>query len=240
MMSKLMERDALEVSEMFTSVQGEGVHAGRLMTFVRFFGCSCACPWCDSPCAREEGGHFTSYAGEAGARQLALEVVRELKDTFVKGSKPVVCLTGGEPMEQNPKLFRLFVKFLRVFWYEHDLPRQCDPLKIHMETNGRSMHSQNCIDWVTVSPKSNVIGYLEGNYACADELKYVLSPGEKLPEFVYPPDPKLLMVMPKTTYPFEEYLNQNMGSYAWAAKSVKESGGVWGMTGRLQEICKVR
>jgi hypothetical protein len=46
--------------------------------------------------------------------------------------------------------------------------------------------------------------------------------------------------MPKTTYPFEEHLSQNMESYAWAAKSVKEAGGVWVMTGRLQEICKVR
>ena len=239
-MSKLMERDALEVSEIFTSVQGEGVHAGRLMTFIRFFGCSCACPWCDSAYAREEGGHLTSYAGETGALKLALEVVGELKDAFAKGSKPVVCLTGGEPMEQNPRLFRLFVKFLKEFWDEHDSSRQCKKLKIHMETNGRSMHSLSRIDWVTVSPKPNVVGYLVGNYACADELKYVLNPGEKLPEFVYPPDPKLLMVMPKTTYPFEEYLNQNMESYAWAAKSVKESGGVWAMTGRLQEICKIR
>ena len=241
-MSDLQKRAGLEVSEMFTSVQGEGVHAGRLMTFLRFFGCSCACPWCDSAYAREEGGHLTSYAGETGALQLALEVVRELSERFVKGSKPVVCLTGGEPTEQNPRLMYLFLKFLREFWDDLNTPREYEPLRVHVETNGSDMASTmlDWVDWVTVSPKPTTSEYLHGEYMRADELKYVLDKGEKLPEFLAPPKSRLLMVMPKTIYPFSENLAYNLESYAWAANMVCLSGGKWVMTGRLQEICKIR
>ena len=35
--------------EIFSSVQGEGVHVGATTLFVRFGGCDLRCRWCDSP-----------------------------------------------------------------------------------------------------------------------------------------------------------------------------------------------
>src|SRR4030095_661936 len=37
------------VSELFVSFQGEGVHAGRRQLFVRFAGCPLRCRWGDTP-----------------------------------------------------------------------------------------------------------------------------------------------------------------------------------------------
>ena len=36
------------VVERFTSINGEGTHAGRLAAFIRFRGCLLACSYCDT------------------------------------------------------------------------------------------------------------------------------------------------------------------------------------------------
>ena len=44
-----MRGEAGNVSEMFVSFQGEGLHAGRRHLFVRFGGCPLRCRYCDTP-----------------------------------------------------------------------------------------------------------------------------------------------------------------------------------------------
>ena len=44
-----MRSDRANVSEIFVSFQGEGVHAGRRQLFVRFGGCPLRCRYCDTP-----------------------------------------------------------------------------------------------------------------------------------------------------------------------------------------------
>ncbi len=44
-----MRRGSGNVSEVFVSFQGEGLHAGRRHLFVRFGGCPLRCRWCDTP-----------------------------------------------------------------------------------------------------------------------------------------------------------------------------------------------
>ena len=36
------------VVERFTSINGEGTHAGRLAAFIRFRGCTLSCSYCDT------------------------------------------------------------------------------------------------------------------------------------------------------------------------------------------------
>lgn len=77
---------SLRVSEVFTSLQGEGASAGTPSVFVRLQGCSVGCTWCD-----------TKYSWRAGGgRAITLE--RLLADVAAAGPENVV-VTGGEPLE---------------------------------------------------------------------------------------------------------------------------------------------
>ncbi len=73
----------MRVNEIFYSLQGEGVHAGRPAVFVRLSGCNRACPFCDTDFAR-----FTEMS-EA-------EIVAEIE----KFPAEIVIFTGGEPAMQ--------------------------------------------------------------------------------------------------------------------------------------------
>lgn len=77
------------VVERFTSINGEGAHAGRLAAFVRFRGCSLACAYCD-----------TVWANRVDAPAELLSVGDIV--SFVEAS-PASCvtLTGGEPLLQD-------------------------------------------------------------------------------------------------------------------------------------------
>ncbi|MCM1504464.1 MAG: 7-carboxy-7-deazaguanine synthase QueE [Muribaculum sp.] len=68
------------INEIFYSLQGEGVNAGRPAVFVRFSGCNLSCPFCDTD---HQEGYMLS----------AEEIVH---DASLCPSKFVV-LTGGEP-----------------------------------------------------------------------------------------------------------------------------------------------
>lgn len=68
------------INEIFNSIQGEGAHAGRNATFVRFSGCNLNCSFCD-----------TSH--QQGAWMEASRIL-ELCERF---ATRFVVLTGGEP-----------------------------------------------------------------------------------------------------------------------------------------------
>lgn len=74
------------VSEVFYSIQGEGVLTGVPSVFVRTSGCNLRCNWCDTP--------YASWNPEG--RQMRVEqIVREVQSH--RSARHVV-LTGGEPM----------------------------------------------------------------------------------------------------------------------------------------------
>jgi 7-carboxy-7-deazaguanine synthase len=75
----------MKISEIFHSIQGEGLLAGTSSTFIRTSGCNLRCTWCDTP--------YTSWQPEGDERTLAaiLDEVRKHRSTHA-------VLTGGEPM----------------------------------------------------------------------------------------------------------------------------------------------
>ena len=73
------------VSEIYASLQGEGLLAGTPSTFVRTSGCHLRCRWCDTP--------FTSWRPEG--REMAPEAI--LDEVAAAGRRHVV-VTGGEPL----------------------------------------------------------------------------------------------------------------------------------------------
>jgi 7-carboxy-7-deazaguanine synthase len=75
----------MKISEIFHSIQGEGILAGVSSIFVRTSGCNLRCTWCDTP--------YTSWKPE-GTDQSVEEIVKQVTSYPAKHT----VLTGGEPM----------------------------------------------------------------------------------------------------------------------------------------------
>ena len=76
----------LLITEIFHSIQGEGLLMGIPMIFIRTNGCNLRCKWCDSTYT------FT------GGKEIPLQ---ELVDTASGAGEEWICLTGGEPLLQR-------------------------------------------------------------------------------------------------------------------------------------------
>ena len=81
----------MKISEIFFSIQGEGVEIGLPTVFVRLFACDLRCTWCDSMYA-VEGTDF---------KEMSIEEVRAEIERF---NCKRVCFTGGEPLIQQKEL----------------------------------------------------------------------------------------------------------------------------------------
>ena len=111
------------VSEIFHSVQGEGLYLGEKQLFVRLFGCNLSCKFCDTKLNR-----FMEYEPH--------EVVDELKlyDDFHS-----VSFTGGEPLLQKD------------FLKESLKLSQQQGFKNYLETNGTlAAELEDVIDFVDI------------------------------------------------------------------------------------------
>lgn len=76
----------MRISEIFYSVQGEGLLTGVPSVFVRTSGCNLRCIWCDTP--------YASWQPEGD--DMTLEAIVAAVQGYT-GARHVV-LTGGEPM----------------------------------------------------------------------------------------------------------------------------------------------
>jgi 7-carboxy-7-deazaguanine synthase len=82
----------MEISEVFLSLQGEGVDIGLPTVFVRTAGCNLECNWCD-----------TQYSRGSGDERKLKDIVEEVKSYGVKR----VCISGGEPLLQAKDVSKL-------------------------------------------------------------------------------------------------------------------------------------
>jgi len=87
------EKTKFWISEVFTSIQGEGKNIGLPCNFIRLSGCNLNCPWCD-----------TDYKPKYELTKQ--EILVKLNPAF-----PVV-ITGGEPLIQKNIL--LLVDYLKA------------------------------------------------------------------------------------------------------------------------------
>jgi 7-carboxy-7-deazaguanine synthase len=130
------------VKEIFLTLQGEGMQAGRRAIFLRFAGCNlwsgreqdradALCRFCDTDFVGLDGDHGGRYEADA----LAAAVAR----LWAGGARPLVVITGGEPLLQ---LDGALVAALHARGFE-----------IAVETNG-TLPAPAGIDWICVSPKA--------------------------------------------------------------------------------------
>ncbi|MEM9495473.1 MAG: 7-carboxy-7-deazaguanine synthase [Pseudomonadota bacterium] len=164
---------AYAVKELFYTLQGEGAQAGRPAVFLRFTGCNlwsgrerdrerAVCDFCDTD--------FIGTDGPGGARfKDAADLAAAVAATWpaaargVKGARPYVVCTGGEPLLQlDPPA----IDALHEAGFD-----------IAVETNGTQAVPAG-LDWVCVSPKADA----DLVQTSGDELKLVYPQTKAPPE----------------------------------------------------------
>lgn len=110
------ENPDLEVSEVFESIQGEGVTAGQPCVFLRLAMCNLRCRWCDTR-------YTWDFDGYDRDREVTTYPVTSLVDALARSPAQRVVITGGEPLLQQPAIEAL-------------LARLNPNLAVEIETNG--------------------------------------------------------------------------------------------------------
>jgi 7-carboxy-7-deazaguanine synthase len=87
----------LRVSEIFESVQGEGVNIGTPSIFLRLALCNLRCSWCDTKYTWDWKEYSFDDEVQIMSQQEAVALLR------ARGSKNIV-ITGGEPLLQQRQL----------------------------------------------------------------------------------------------------------------------------------------
>lgn len=143
---------AYSVKEIFYTLQGEGMHAGRPAVFCRFAGCnlwsgreedraSAQCRFCDTDFVGTDGTAGGKYST---ATDLAAAIAQHWPSSHASNGSDTsgqrfVVLTGGEPMLQ---IDTALVDALHAQGFF-----------IAVETNG-TLPATAGLDWVCVSPKA--------------------------------------------------------------------------------------
>ena len=112
------------ISEIFESIQGEGIYMGQRHVFVRFFGCNLQCRYCDTKLIR----YFEYEPG------MLLDEIKRYQRV-----SSVVSYTGGEPLLQKD-----FLKEIMPLALKNNFTN-------YLETNGTLADAlADVIDYVNV------------------------------------------------------------------------------------------
>ena len=132
------------LSEIFSSIQGEGPYVGERHLFVRFCGCHRDCIFCDTNTERTDAVVVENDPGSGAFDQvpnpLSVDQVMELiRRVDRKKTNRRISLTGGAPLLQ--------AHFLREL-----LPHLCaEEYSIYLETAGDLVQQlKSIIEWVDI------------------------------------------------------------------------------------------
>jgi 7-carboxy-7-deazaguanine synthase len=100
-----------KITEIFSSIQGEGIYVGQPQIFIRFAKCNLNCDFCDT--IKSGGKNYSIF-----------EILDLINGLNLKNAIDVISITGGEPL--------LYIDFLASL-----LPQlKKRGFKIYLETNG--------------------------------------------------------------------------------------------------------
>jgi len=152
-----MKTETLQITELFTSIQGESTYIGHPCFFIRLAECNLNCSYCD-----------TKYSFDKdSAEELTINKIVELAK--ISGVK-LVEITGGEPLLQK-NVLKLCTELIN------------NKFKVLMETNGSLSISKIHPKVIKIldckCPSSNESDkMLSSNYGILtsnDEIKFVLT-----------------------------------------------------------------
>ena len=131
------QKDTIKLSEIFYSLQGEGIDVGKPAVFIRTALCNLSCVWCDTKYTWD----WNHYDYDKEVSQMTLDEIQEQISGF--DAKHCV-ITGGEPLLQQVKLVPLLSHLKSKDYF------------IEVETNGTILPSnmiERFVDRWNVSPK---------------------------------------------------------------------------------------
>lgn len=142
----------MNVIEIFSSIDGEGIRQGFLTTFLRLHDCNIRCSYCDTT---------YSYGPDSVYKQMS---VQEVADTIESLGNHRITITGGEPLLQEREVIALIDELTRRSEatescvsahedeiYSHDMM----PYDFNIETNGTIVPSfQRDNVWFTYDYKT--------------------------------------------------------------------------------------
>ncbi|MCF7849641.1 MAG: 7-carboxy-7-deazaguanine synthase QueE [Kiritimatiellales bacterium] len=126
------------LSEIFSSIQGEGPYVGERHLFLRFCGCHRDCFYCDTPVEQTETVSVEKVPGSGTFEQLpnplSVDELAGLIGAFSGHRR--ISITGGEPLLQSDFLRELFPRL---------------ESSIYLETSGDHPEQlQALIEWIDV------------------------------------------------------------------------------------------
>lgn len=163
----------IPVNDLYASIQGEGVHAGLPVAFLRLQGCPVGCPWCDTKetwFASAES-RVDSLADALGKNPRWAEVgpdVLALHALEILPPNRRLVVTGGEPCASD------LAPFLDALWALDRDVRVCVETSGTIEAEWIFARPSPRL-WVTLSPKIGMPGGLAVSprfYSRADEIKW--------------------------------------------------------------------
>lgn len=128
----------LPISEIFYSVQGEGVHSGTPSVFLRTYRCNLSCTWCDSKYTWQD-----QDKAKEGVDYTSMPTGEVLEKITSYGCRHLV-VTGGEPLLHQRLLAPLLAGLKSSGFF------------VEVETNGTvapTAELEASVDCFNVSPK---------------------------------------------------------------------------------------
>lgn len=176
----------MRVSEIFASIEGEGIRAGYPAIFIRLFGCNIRCTYCDSQYA------CTGNDYKEMTVQDIVDAVHEFDDQYHISR---VTLTGGEPLLQEPEVYEL-IEVLTTQDYEINIETNGAVSIQNVMTTGDPKNIIVTMDWKSVSSgmsefmlvdnlqylrKQDVLKFVVGTNEDLDQMLSVLNRFSDLP-----------------------------------------------------------
>ena len=162
------EIGTLKLSEIFYSLQGEGIDVGKPAVFIRTALCNLSCGWCDTKYTWD----WNNYDYDREVSEMSVAEIQEQ----ISGFDTKHCIiTGGEPLIQQTKLIPLLSSLKGNGYF------------VEVETNGTILPSnmiERFVDRWNVSPKLRNSSNLKQNREVRACLEYFAKNSKAYIKFV--------------------------------------------------------
>lgn len=161
--------------EIFTTIQGEGIHAGSAAIFIRLQGCDVHCSFCDEKDTWLQRNHNA-------AKMKVEEVLTAINKLKTKIKRVVI--TGGEPTQQK---LELLIRELMLARYQVSIETACTGAfstdlfldyssELFISFSPKDPYSVSAIKDSRIWKRCNEIKFVLANNAAKDYVSQVIIP----------------------------------------------------------------